>query len=247
MKDHSPDTKASEAGRHASAPLPDPVTEYAVAFEASLKAICTDISDTERMIAQVSAACTDGNWPALRSEAEQALEHGVSGEALVEICLQISIYTGVVSLRDSVREVMQVSEEKGFSVILPPLTDTESAAETADRVRRELHGVRHDHDHANPDDPVLGPLYELTSRLGYGRIWNRPGLSTRHRFICALVALTITGSEGVLGKFVRSAHDHGFSVDQIRQIISLAALYIGTPRTLRALSALRTASEMAAE
>ncbi len=245
--DQSVDKPFSADDGQESAVLPRTIVDYAEGFEASLRALCQDLTPADFALAEVSAACAAEKWADMRAAAETALGAGISGEALAEVCLQVSIYTGVRSLTSSAQEMAQVAEKMGITLTMAPLADPAQAAESAGRLRRELHGARHDHDHANPGDPLLGPLYALTSHLGYGQIWSRPGLTIRQRFICALSALAITGSEGVLAKFVKSAQDHGFTTDELRQVIMLSALYNGTPRTLRALSALRTQVATAAE
>lgn len=195
----------------------------------------------DRFVAVISAAVSAPLWDALPTLVEDALGEKVGAQAVVETIIQCGIYKGFAASRAVLDRLQPVFDERNLVVDsdLSPAEDVDALDEAAIAMRRKLHGGRHSEGHADPSKPLIDPLYTIASRYGYGVIWNRPGLSLRLRFICALSSFTaLGGAENSLRKFAVSAADAGLTVEDIREAVMQATPFCGFPRALSALTAL---------
>ena len=195
----------------------------------------------ERFIASLSAACTAKLFAHLSDLVEDGLDLSVSAQSIVEVVNQCGIYCGFSTSKALLDQIRPVFEEREVSFGSFDLAnaDPEKLAATAQHVRKKLHGNRHRDGHADPERPIVAPLYDLAALYGYGEIWNRPGLTTKERFICAIAAFTTLGSaEDSIKKFSISGMNSGMTAEEIRETIIQATPYCGFPRALSALCAI---------
>lgn len=81
---------------------------------------------------------------------------------------------------------------------------------------------------------VAPRLSELTRELLYGEIWERPGLSKHDRSIATLAALVATCRLEQIGMHVRRALDNGVTREEIGEILTHLAFYVGWPACVSA-------------
>lgn len=205
-------------------------------FEEVITKKTSVLSDQDRCIAGISAAFASRRWNRLETLAGHAVRLGLAGEAVAELCLQTTIYVGVADFPKVIQSVTEGLAQEGV-VLQFSEQPHENADCEADRIRQHLHGARHQNGHADPNNGFSGPLYEMVAKHGYGLIWTRPGLELRQRLTCAIAALSITGPDPVLSKFVLTSRDHGMSDEMLREIVMQTVIYQGSPRTLHALMA----------
>ncbi len=233
--DGSFDDDQRDQNREAS----DPLHAYLDAFAATLRASLEALDPQDQWVIEVSCSLITRNWQRFERlvEAQAATEGGL--EQAAELALHNSIYAGATILPRAHGILSGVAVEYGRALELEPLDAPDTAADRSAEIRRSLHGLRHDVGHADPDDPVTWPLYGATAELGYGLIWSRPGLSLRHRLICAVASLSLTGPDAIFVKFCETALAKGIPAQVLKEAVMLGALYQGTPRALQSLSTLR--------
>ena len=84
----------------------------------------------------------------------------------------------------------------------------------------------------------------MITRIAWGGIWTRPGLSRQMRSAVTLTALVAHGHWEELSMHVRAALNNGLSRDEIKEILLQTAIYCSVPS---ANSAFKTAQKVFAE
>lgn len=97
------------------------------------------------------------------------------------------------------------------------------------------------------DQKTLGDfapkLAELTDRVLFGDVWERPGLSKRDRSLITVAALIALYRPEQLRFHLNKAMDNGLSKDELIEVITHLAFYSGWPT---AMSAIMIAKEIMA-
>jgi 4-carboxymuconolactone decarboxylase len=88
---------------------------------------------------------------------------------------------------------------------------------------------------------VAPKLIEMTEKVVYGDVWERPGLSKRDRSLITVAALIAMYRGDQLKGHLERALVNGVTRDEIGEIITHMALYAGWPT---AMSAGRIASQV---
>ena len=90
------------------------------------------------------------------------------------------------------------------------------------------------------DAPQIGdPFMEFTSDHVFGRVWTRPGLTTRDRRLITLTAIAAAGAEAALASHLRAAYQSGdLSLDALDEWVVHLAHYVGWPAATPAYMAL---------
>src|SRR5580692_6538826 len=91
---------------------------------------------------------------------------------------------------------------------------------------------------------VAPKLVELTERVLFGDIWERPGLSKRDRSVITVTALVAMNRTEQLPFHLRRALENGVTRDELVELITHLAFYSGWPT---AMSAIRLAHALACE
>ncbi|MFC8040934.1 4-carboxymuconolactone decarboxylase [Paenarthrobacter sp. NPDC057355] len=111
-------------------------------------------------------------------------------------------------------------------------------------VRREVLGDAHV-DRANAaKDSFTEDYQDMITRIAWGGIWTRPGLSRQMRSAVTLTALVAHSHWEELAMHVRAALNNGLSRDEIKEILLQTAIYCSVPS---ANSAFKTAQKVFAE
>ncbi|MGH7985252.1 MAG: carboxymuconolactone decarboxylase family protein [Candidatus Binataceae bacterium] len=81
---------------------------------------------------------------------------------------------------------------------------------------------------------VVPKLIDITEKVLYGDVWERPGLSKRDRSLITVASLIATArGEQLRGHLVR-ALTNGVTQDEISEIITHMAFYSGWPTAISA-------------
>jgi len=83
-------------------------------------------------------------------------------------------------------------------------------------------------------------LVDLTERVLFGDVWERPGLSKRDRSIITVTALVAMNRTEQLPFHLQRALENGVTKDELVELITHLAFYSGWPT---AMSAIRLAKE----
>ena len=87
---------------------------------------------------------------------------------------------------------------------------------------------------------VAPKLVELTEKVLFGDVWERPGLSKRDRSVITVTALVAMNRTEQLPFHLRRAIENGVTKDELVELITHLAFYSGWPT---AMSAIRLAKE----
>jgi 4-carboxymuconolactone decarboxylase len=90
------------------------------------------------------------------------------------------------------------------------------------------------------DSPPIGdPFMEFTSDHVFGRIWTRPGLTTRDRRLITLTAIVAAGADAALALHLGAAYRSGdLDLDELDEWVVHVAHYVGWPAATPAYMAL---------
>jgi 4-carboxymuconolactone decarboxylase len=201
------------------------------------------LSIQDRLICSMAALGVGPRLKALRRHIEAALDQGLTAEAIREVLVQASLYSGF----SAAEETLELAAEIFAARAIPfPADSPESASlEELDRhgaaLMAALHGARATQGYASPDNPVTGQLYPSAIRYGYGEIWARPGLEHRQRALVAVAAFTALRLPEQVAKFGQSALNIGLTKTQVLEAIIHTAPLTGFPPALNALGAISAA------
>jgi len=90
---------------------------------------------------------------------------------------------------------------------------------------------------ASPRDAVraiVPKMIDLTEKVVYGDIWERPGLSKRDRSLIVIASLIATYRPEQLRGHLARALDNGVTRDEISEVITHLAFYSGWPASMTA-------------
>jgi 4-carboxymuconolactone decarboxylase len=81
---------------------------------------------------------------------------------------------------------------------------------------------------------IAPKLIELTEKVIYGDVWERPGLSKRDRSLITVAALVALNRSEQLDGHLGRALDNGVTKDEIVELITHLAFYSGWPTAMSA-------------
>jgi 4-carboxymuconolactone decarboxylase len=79
-------------------------------------------------------------------------------------------------------------------------------------------------------------LAELTDKVLYGDVWERPGLSKRDRSLVTVSALIAMNRPDQLRSHLRIARENGVTEAEMIEVITHLAFYSGWPNAVTAIS-----------
>ena len=77
-------------------------------------------------------------------------------------------------------------------------------------------------------------LVELSERVLFGEVWERPGLSKRDRSLITCATLIALGREKQLVGHLQRALDNGLTKNELSEVITHLAFYAGWPAAMTA-------------
>ena len=81
---------------------------------------------------------------------------------------------------------------------------------------------------------VVPKLIDLSEKVLYGDVWERPGLSKRDRSLITVAALMAMGRSDQLNGHLERALANGVTRDEIGELITHLAFYSGWPTAMTA-------------
>lgn len=86
-------------------------------------------------------------------------------------------------------------------------------------------------------------LVELTEDVLFGDVWERPELSKRDRSLITCAALVATGGTEQMAFHFTNAINNGVTQEQLVEMITHLAFYVGWPNAMSAISRAKTLFE----
>jgi 4-carboxymuconolactone decarboxylase len=81
---------------------------------------------------------------------------------------------------------------------------------------------------------VVPGLIDLSERVLFGEVWERPGLSKRDRSLIVCATLIALGREKQLVGHLQRALDNGLTKTELGEVITHLAFYAGWPAAMTA-------------
>src|ERR1700752_5188879 len=81
---------------------------------------------------------------------------------------------------------------------------------------------------------VVPALIDLSERVLFGEVWERPGLSKRDRNLITCATLIALGREKQLVGHLQRALDNGLTKKELSEVITHLAFYAGWPAAMTA-------------
>lgn len=109
-----------------------------------------------------------------------------------------------------------------------PATDEERRA-AGMRTRREVLGDAHVDRAVAGTTPFTAGFQDFITRVAWGDVWQRPGLTRRERSIATLSITIALRHWDEFALHVRAAVNNGLTDDDIAEVLQHAAVYAGVP------------------
>ena len=110
------------------------------------------------------------------------------------------------------------------------LPDTDQARREAGmRTRREVLGDAHVDRAVAATTPFTAGFQDFITRVAWGDVWQRPGLSRRDRSLLTLAVTLALRHWDEFALHVRAAVTNGLTEEEIGEVIQHAAVYAGVP------------------
>src|SRR5437763_628660 len=81
---------------------------------------------------------------------------------------------------------------------------------------------------------IVPGLIDLSERVLFGEVWERPGLSKRDRSLITCATLIALGREKQLVGHLQRALDNGLSKNELSEVVTHLAFYAGWPAAMTA-------------
>jgi 4-carboxymuconolactone decarboxylase len=183
----------------------------------------------DRSLVTVAALITNGDAGQLGAHVSRALDNGVTPRELSEIITHLAFYSGWPKAVTAIAIVKGVFEQRGIKpeeivadAFLLPVLDQSASKERNAAIA--------------PD--MAAPLAGYTSRIIFGNLWCRPGLSLRNRSLVTIAALIAEGRTDQLAFYIDMGLRNALTHVAISEAITHLAFYVGWPRATSAMSIL---------
>lgn len=195
----------------------------------------TDLRQKE--IAVVAALTAMGNAsPQLKVHTRAALNVGCSPEELVEVMIQMAVYSGFPSAINGINTLKEVLKEEKLNI--KPTKEDEKmdrfshGAEWLSKLdKNQLNVLRENFKGTAPD------LVKFTVAFGYGDVFSRENLDPKMRQIATIAALTAIGTaQPQLAFHVKGGLNIGLTKEEIIETIILMTTYSGFPSAINAIN-----------
>jgi 4-carboxymuconolactone decarboxylase len=84
------------------------------------------------------------------------------------------------------------------------------------------------------EDLFMLPIQQLTTDVGWGKVWARPGLERRVRSMLSVTLLAALGKKDELKTHLQGALNNGVTKDEIQEVLLHTSVYAGFPVGLEA-------------
>lgn len=190
-----------------------------------------ELAPRDRSLVTVAALVSTGKTAQIASHVGRALENGVRPEEIGELITQLAVYSGWPNAMSAVGEVKRVFDQRGIG----PVTNSDAA-----RIELEAAAEAARTDAVNATVAPTAPLLaDLTNRVLFGDLWQRPDMSARDRSLVTMAALIALGQPEQLPFHANRAMDNGLTRAEAAEVPAHLAFYAGWPRAMSAVPVLQ--------
>lgn len=190
-----------------------------------------ELAPRDRSLVTVSAIISTGKTAQIGGHVRRALDNGVKAGEIGELITQLAFYSGWPNAISAVAETKSVFDERKIAPVKNSVTariELEAAAEAA-RAATVNASVA----------PTAAGLADLTNRVLFGDLWQRPDLSARDRSLVTMSGLIALGQPEQLPFHANRAMDNGLTHAEASEVVTQVAFYAGWPRAMSAVQVLQ--------
>jgi 4-carboxymuconolactone decarboxylase len=96
-------------------------------------------------------------------------------------------------------------------------------------IRKEVHGDEHVDRSASTATTLDADFQRLLTEVVWGTVWARPGLDRHTRHLLTLAMLGALGRHDELALHVASTRRTGVTLEELREVFLMVAVYAGIP------------------
>jgi 4-carboxymuconolactone decarboxylase len=190
-----------------------------------------ELSPRDRSLVTVATLVATGKAAQTGSHVRRALDNGVKPEEIGELITQLAFYSGWPNAMSAVTETKKVFEERGIGTVSNSEAARIGLEAAAEAARAETVNTN--------VAPTASVLADLTNRVLFGDLWQRPDLSARDRSLVTMAALVAIGQPEQLPFHANRAMDNGLTRAEISEVVTHIAFYAGWPRAMSAVPVVR--------
>ncbi|MGV1754213.1 (R)-mandelonitrile lyase [Agrobacterium sp. CG674] len=195
----------------------------------------TDLAPRDRSLVTLSAIVSTGKNEQIAAHVSRALDNDLKPGEIGELITHLAFYSGWPNAISAVTETKKVFDERQIA----PLSNSE-----ATRIELEIAAEA---TRKGTVDAAVAPtaaaLADLTNRVLFGDLWQRPDLSARDRSLVTMAALIAVGQPEQLPFHANRAMDNGLTQSEASEILTHVAFYSGWPRAMSAVPVLKQVFE----
>lgn len=194
-----------------------------------------ELSPRDRSLVTVATLVSTGKAAQTGSHVRRALDNGLKPEEIGELITHLAFYSGWPNAMSAVTETKKVFEERGIGA----LANSAAARIELDAKAEATRAATVDANVA----PTASALADLTNRVLFGDLWQRPDLSARDRSLVTMAALIAIGQPEQLPFHANRAMDNGLTRAEASEVVTHVAFYAGWPRAMSAVPVLQRVFE----
>lgn len=191
----------------------------------------TELPSRDRSLVTLSAIVSTGKTAQIGAHVSRALDNGVKPGEIGELITHLAFYSGWPNAISAVTETKKVFDERQIA----PVKNSEAARieleAAAEAARSETVSTT--------VAPTAAALADLTNRVLFGDLWQRPDLSARDRSLVTIAALIAVGQPEQLPFHANRAMDSGLTPSEASEVLAHVAFYAGWPRAMSAVPVLK--------
>ncbi|MBB4236926.1 (R)-mandelonitrile lyase [Rhizobium esperanzae] len=192
-----------------------------------------ELSPRDRSLVTIATLVATGKSAQVGSHVRRALDNGVQPGEVGEVVTHLAFYSGWPNAISAVLEVEKVFDERKIAPVTASARIQLEAAAEAARGDAVDTGIL----------PTAPALADLTNRVLFGDLWQRPDLSARDRSLVTMAALVALGQPDQLAFHASRAMDSGLTREESAEAVTHVAFYAGWPRAMSAVPVLRNVFE----
>lgn len=189
-----------------------------------------ELAPRDRSLITVAALVSTGKSAQIGGHVIRALNNGIEPHEIGELITHLAFYSGWPNAISAVAEVKKVFDERGIA----PVADS-NAARIGLEAAAEAARAGTVNETVAPASPVLA---DLTNRVLFGDLWQRPELSPRDRSLVTIAALIAIGQPEQLPFHANRAMDNGLTRAEAAEVPAHLGFYAGWPRAMSAVPVL---------
>lgn len=207
------------------------------------------LSYRDRSLLVVSVLMAQARDEELIAHTQIGLRNGLTKTEIEEVLLHVAAYAGYPAAMASSRCIDAAFRQADNVEKLPDRGDvaTKSDAERDRAAADVFRTITNGRTNGDPEadlallENVLGDVGVTVYRWVFGEIWSRPELSRRDRSIVVIAIITALGATVELAVHAPAGIAHGLTRVEIEEIVTHLTLYVGAPRAVEAMRAVREA------